>query len=74
MTGNDVLPFGTFQIFLSAFNIIMGALINANIFGNMALIINDLNQKASSFQSQIDTANTAMKNMKLPSEVKTKVI
>ena len=43
MTGNDVLPFGTFQIFMSAFSIIMGALINANIFGNMALIINDLN-------------------------------
>lgn len=43
MTGNDVLPFGTFQIFASAASIIMGALINANIFGNMALIINDLN-------------------------------
>lgn len=43
MTGNDVLPFGTFQIFMSAASIIMGALINANIFGNMALIINDLN-------------------------------
>lgn len=40
----------------------------------MALIIGDLNMKASAFQSQIDTANTAMKNMKLPTEVKVKVI
>jgi hypothetical protein len=52
----------------------MGAIINANIFGNMALIISDLNRKSAEFQAQIDTANTAMKNMKLPQDIQTKVI
>ena len=46
MTGNDVYPFGTFQVAYGAGSIITGALINANIFGNMALIIGDLNMKA----------------------------
>ena len=32
----------------------------------MALIISELNKKSAEFQSQIDTANTAMKNMHLP--------
>lgn len=40
----------------------------------MALIIGDLNMKAQAFQQQIDTANTVMKNIKLPGEVKLKVI
>jgi hypothetical protein len=46
MTGNDITPIGMYQITISAFGIILGALINANIFGNMALIIGDLNMKA----------------------------
>lgn len=49
MTGNDVYPFGTFQIGYVSTSIIMGALINANIFGNMALIIGELNMKAQAF-------------------------
>lgn len=74
LTGNDIVPRGTFQIAFVAASITMGAIINANIFGNMALIISDLNRKSSEFQSQIDTANTAMKNMQLTQEIQTKVI
>lgn len=66
LTGNDIIPRGTFQVAFTASSITMGAIINANIFGNMALIISDLNRKSAEFQAQIDTANTAMKNMKLP--------
>ena len=42
-----------------------GAIINANIFGNMAVLIQNMNRKDTKFQEQIDTANTAMKNLKL---------
>ena len=45
--------------------LILGAVINANIFGNLAVIIGELNKKASRFQENIDTANTAMKNLKI---------
>ena len=40
----------------------------------MALIISDLNRKSAEFQTQIDTANTAMKNMRLPTAIQTEVI
>ena len=51
----------------------MSAIINANIFGNMAVIVQDLNQKASRFQEKINTANTSMKNIKLPINIQKKV-
>lgn len=74
LTGNDILPRGTFQVAFVATFITIGAIINANIFGNMALIISDLNKKSAEFQGQIDTANTAMKNMKLPQQIQDRVI
>jgi CRP-like cAMP-binding protein len=39
----------------------------------MAVIVQDLNQKASKFQEKIDIANTSMKNMKLPPYLQDKV-
>ena len=74
LTGNDITPVGDFQITFVALSIALGAIVNANIFGNMALILTALNRKTSEFQTSIDIANTAMKNMKLPESVQTKVI
>ena len=51
----------------------MGAIINANIFGNMAVLISALNRKTALFQEKLDTANTAMKNMKISSKLQSKV-
>ena len=50
LTGNDILPRGTFQVAFVALFITIGAIINANIFGNMSLIISDLNKKSAEFQ------------------------
>jgi hypothetical protein len=52
-------------VFCSVF-ILIGAIITANIFGTMAVILTNLNRKFSRFQEKIDIANTSMKNMKLP--------
>ena len=41
-------------------------MINANIFGNLAVLLSQMYHKQTLFQHKIDTANTAMKNMKLP--------
>ena len=49
LTGNDVTPVGTFQIAFIACFITIGAIINASIFGNMALVISDLNKKSAEF-------------------------
>jgi hypothetical protein len=69
MTGNDITPIDSIQIAFVACAVTMGAIINANIFGNMAIIIQALNRRLQTFQEQIDIANTAMKNMKLPREL-----
>ena len=39
----------------------------------MAVLVQGLNRRASRFQDNIDTANTAMKNMRLPEEIQKKV-
>lgn len=44
-TGNNINPLGNFQIALGALCMLIGAVIQANILGNVALIIGDLNQK-----------------------------
>ena len=73
LTGNDIGPRGNFQLALTSVSVTMGAIINANIFGELAVLVAALNRKATQFQEQIDTANTAMKNMKLPDEICRKV-
>ena len=53
--------------------ILIGAIINANIFGNMAVLLQGINRKATRFQEKLDTANTAMKNMKIPDNLQRRV-
>ena len=48
-------------------------MINANIFGNMAVLLQGINRKISQFQEKLDTANTAMKNMKISEQLQEKV-
>ena len=45
MTGNDAFPVGDIQVFFVVFSNTVGAIINANILGNMAVLIQDLNRK-----------------------------
>jgi hypothetical protein len=49
LTGNEILPIGTFQIAFVSLAIFMGAIVNANIFGQMAVILADLNAKSVEF-------------------------
>ncbi|CAI2372633.1 unnamed protein product [Moneuplotes crassus] len=64
--GNDVGPRGSFQLLFVFVILILGAIINANIFGNMAVLISAYNRKASIFQEKLETANETMKNLKIP--------
>jgi hypothetical protein len=45
---------------------LISAMMNASIFGNMAVLVQQMNEKTVKFQEDIDTANTAMNNLKLP--------
>jgi hypothetical protein len=74
LNGNEIGP-RTIQtlVFVSTV-LIIGAMVNANIFGNMAVIIQEMNKKDSRFQEKIDIANTAMKNLNIKKELQDKVI
>ena len=46
LTGNEMGPRTDFENFLCALYIIMGALISANIFGEMAVLVQMINRKS----------------------------
>lgn len=73
LTGNDIGPRNEVQlIFLSA-ALGMGAIINANIIGELAVILAKLNRKAAEFQQKLDTANDAMRHLGLPEKLQVEI-
>jgi len=73
LAGNDIGPRRDLQLFFCITTLLICAIINANIFGNLAVLVSALNRKSTKFQEKLDTVNTAMKNMKLPEETQKKV-
>jgi hypothetical protein len=49
LTGNDIGPRGDAQVIIATVSLILGAFINANIFGELAVLISALNRKSSRF-------------------------
>lgn len=74
LNGNEIGPRKVISLIFVSFVLILGAMVNANIFGNMAVIIQEMNKKAHRFQEKIDIANTAMKNLKIKKDLQQKVI
>lgn len=72
-TCNDIGPRSILQTAFSSVIIIMGGLINANIFGEFAVILSTLNRNAALFQAKLDIANAAMKNLSLPEKLQVQV-
>jgi hypothetical protein len=71
--GNDIGPRGNLQLVFTVVILITGAIINASIFGNIAVILQTLNRKQTEFQDKLDNANSAMKNLGIPQRT-TKII
>jgi len=74
LNGNEIGPRNVQGLIFVSGVLIFGAIVNANIFGNMAVIIQEMNKKASRFQEKIDIANTAMKNLNINKNLQNKVI
>lgn len=74
LNGNEVGSRHVGSLVFVSIILMLGAIVNANIFGNMAVIIQDLNRKASKYQAKIDIANTAMKNLKIDKGLQLKII
>ena len=63
---NEMASRTTFELAISSLIMLFSAMVNANIFGAMAVMVQQMNKKTVEFQEKIDISNTAMKNMKLP--------
>ena len=74
LNGGECGPATTEQLIFSCSFILIGAIITANIFGTMAVIVSVLNRKESNFQEKLDLANTTMKHLLIPKDVQRKVI
>lgn len=64
--GCDTQPRNLIQIFCAAIGMFMGAIINANIFSELAMILQGIGQSEQVFQSKLSKINTVMINIKLP--------
>lgn len=73
LTGNDITPKGLFQVMIVSVMLFAGSIINANIFGNLAVLLQQLNRKSNEFQEKVDNANSAMKNLAIPEEIQESV-
>jgi hypothetical protein len=74
LTGNDIGPRGSLEVGFVAVFVTMGAIINANIFGELDVLVSAMNRKATIFQQKLDIANTAMENMSLPEKIQLRVL
>jgi ABC-type transporter Mla subunit MlaD len=73
LAGNDIGPRDEWQMSFVTIMLLAAAIINANIFGNMAVVIASLNKKSTNFQEKLENAAETMKNLKLSDNVQEEV-
>jgi CRP-like cAMP-binding protein len=74
IVGNESAPRDTSQTVFASLVVIMGAIVTAFIFGNMAALMATINKKDSHFQETLDLVSTTMRSIKLPEEIQDQVI
>jgi hypothetical protein len=72
--GNDLGARDDSQIVFVCCVNIMGAIAQANLFGELAVLVYNINKKAIILQEKIDTVNTAMNHLNLPDDIQEEVI
>ena len=60
------MPRTTAQCMIVSLGLLTGAFVNANIFGELALILSDMNRKLKKFELKMARSNTVMIDLKLP--------
>jgi CRP-like cAMP-binding protein len=63
---NEVYSHTTLECFAVAFLMLLSSMVNANIFGVIAVLVSEANKSMTDFQEQLDTSNTAMSNLGVP--------
>ena len=71
--GNEMGPRTDIEIVVITLTLLMLAILNAIIFGEMTVLVQMSSRKSTEFQEQVDVANTAMKTIRLPNEAQAQV-
>jgi hypothetical protein len=66
LTGNDVGPRTLLCIGMAIFGLFMGAIINANLFGELAVLVSQLSVKSQKYLNKMNKINTSIMNLNLP--------
>lgn len=69
LAGNDMGPQGSVQIIVATVLIFAASIINANIFGNIAVLLQQIYRKSSNFQEKLENANSTMNNLNVPNHL-----
>lgn len=69
LLGSDCMPRNSFQTLVGCFGIFFGAIINANIFGELAVIMGSMGKVEKDFQVKLAQTNSVMITLQLPEKV-----
>ena len=73
MCGGDLCPRDSIQTIMAAFGVFIAAYINANIFGELTMILQSIGIEEQKFQSKLSFCNNTMINLKLPQHIQWQV-
>lgn len=71
--GNEIGGTNEGELAFTGMAMLFSAIINALIFGEMAVLVEAMSRKETKFQEKIDTSNTAMQNLNLPNDLQDEV-
>jgi hypothetical protein len=69
VVGADCSPVDFWETVYASLVIIIGSIVTAFIFGNMAALMALINKKDSFFQQQLDMVGQTMRTLKLPEKM-----
>ncbi|CAI2372401.1 unnamed protein product [Moneuplotes crassus] len=74
LAGNDIAPASDLSFFLQTALLLISSIINASIFGNIAVLLQQLNLKAAHLQEKVENANSTMKSLRIPEDIQKEVM
>ena len=74
LVGGEIGARNTFEAAVGANIIILGALLNAILFGEISVLMSSLGRKSAAFNKTLATAMTTMYNMKIPKPLVDKIL
>lgn len=70
MGGGDFCPENIYQVIMASIGVFMAAYINANIFGELQMLLASIGIESQQFDLKKSQIDTAMINLNLPSHLK----